>query len=54
MINRRNANLLKKGLIERPLAPLVVEIAYNPKTLSGVINRRNGCGPTVALKRANL
>jgi hypothetical protein len=36
----KNANLLRKGLIENPG--------------SGVINRRNGCGPTVALKKAEL
>jgi len=29
----------------------VIEIADNPQTLSGVINRRNGCGSTVVLER---
>jgi hypothetical protein len=33
----KNANLLGKGLIENPG--------------SGVINRRNGCGPTVEAQR---
>jgi hypothetical protein len=42
VINRRNASLFKKGLSENPS--------------NGVINRRNGCGPTVAvaLRRADL
>jgi len=29
----------------------VVEKYYNPQALSGVINRRNGCGATVVVKR---
>ncbi|MGB9939501.1 hypothetical protein [Methanosarcina sp.] len=32
----------------------ILRDTYNSQALSGVINRRNGCGPTVAAQRLRL
>jgi len=43
VVKRRNASLFKKGLSENG-ERLCLRNTYNPHALSGVINRRNGCG----------